>query len=83
MYVMKSTGAIANMNHYDEEKKIVGTFFELAWYYNNNHKAVIDIFDGDPTKDQVCNHPFVKSVINCWVKNEEEACCTLEKYFRI
>lgn len=83
MYVLKSTIAIANMNMYDPEKPMVGTFFELAWYHENNHKAVIGIFDGDPSKDKVCNHPFVKSSINCWVKNEEEACEVLEKYFRI
>lgn len=83
MYVMKSTGAIANMNHYDKEKPMVGTMFELAWYHDNNHKAVIGVFDGDPTKDVYCNHPFVKSVINCWVRTEEDACNILEKYFRI
>lgn len=83
MYVMKSTGAFANMNHYDEEKPMIGTMFELAWYHDNNHKAVIGIFDGDPSKDKHCNHPFVKSVINTWVKDEEEACYTLDKYFSI
>ncbi len=83
MYVMKSTGAFANMNHYDSEKPMIGTFFELAWYHTNNHKAVIGIFNGDWTKDKHCNHPFVKSVVNCWVKNEEEAGDALLKYFRI
>ena len=60
MYVMKSTGALANMNHYDTEKPMIGTMFELAWYHENNHKAVIGIFKGDPTKDKYCNHPFVQ-----------------------
>lgn len=83
MYVMKSTLAIANLNHYDPDKPMIGTMFELAWYHDNNHKAVIGIYDGDWTSDKYCNHPFVKSVVNCWVKNEEEACKTLEKYFRI
>lgn len=83
MYVMKSTGAFANMNHYDTEKPMIGTMFELAWYHDNNHKAVIGIFDGDPCKDVHCNHPFVKSVINTWVKTEEEAGDVLLKYFRI
>lgn len=83
MYVMKSTIAIANLNHYDEEKPMVGTMFELAWYHDNNHKAVIGIFDGDPTTDKYCNHPFVKESINCWVKDTEEACFALNKYFRI
>jgi len=83
MYVMKSTGAIANMNHYDTEKPMIGTMFELAWYHDNNHKAVIGIFKGDRTKDKYCNHPFVSSVVNCWVQDEEEACRVLEKYFSI
>lgn len=83
MYVMKSTIAIANLNHYDPEKPMVGTMFELAWYHDNNHKAVIGIFDGDPTEDKYCNHPFVKSVIQCWTKDTDEAAFVLNKYFRI
>lgn len=83
MYVMKSTIALANLNHYDPEKPMIGTMFELAWYHDNNHKAVIGIFSGDRHKDKYCNHPFVKSAINYWVENDEEACYVLEKYFRI
>lgn len=83
MYVMKSTIAIANLNHYDKEKPMVGTMFELAWYHDNNHKAVIGIFNGDPSTDKYCNHPFVQSSINAWVQDEIEACKLMEKYFRI
>lgn len=83
MYVMKSTIAVANLNHYDKNKPMIGTMFELAWYHDNNHKAVIGMYDGEPSDDVYCNHPFVKSVINCWTKNIDEVVYVLNKYFRI
>ena len=39
-YVLRSTGAIANMNLYDPLKPMIGTLFELAWYYQNPEKCV-------------------------------------------
>lgn len=83
MYVMKSTIAMANLIHYDQDKPMIGTMFELAWYHDNNHKAVIGIFDGDREEDKYCNHPFVKSVVNYWASSVDEACMVLEKYFRV
>lgn len=72
-YVKQSTMGICNMNHYDKKKPIIGTMFELAWYYSDPEKTVIGIFDGNPCEDVNCNHPFVKSVVDTWVKDEFEA----------
>ena len=80
-YVKKSTMAIANLNPYDPAKPTVGTLFELAWYHDYPEKSVIGVFDGDPSKDILCNHPFVRSTINVWVKNDEEACKIIEYFY--
>jgi len=77
-----STMCFANMNLYDENKPMIGSMFELAWYYDAPEKAVIGIFDGDPESDVYCNHPFVRSTIDLWVKNEQEACEITEYYFK-
>ena len=81
MYVAKSTIAIANMNHYDTDKPMIGTCFELAWYHTNNHKAVIGIFDGEPEESVYAWHPFIRSSVNAWVRNEIEACELMKEYF--
>jgi len=72
-YVMQSDGAIANLNWYTPETPLLGTFFELAWYKMQPWKTVIGIYDGDPQENYICYHPFVKSTVHVWVKNEEEA----------
>ena len=82
-YVRKSTMALANMNHYDPKKPILGSFFELAWYYANPEKTVIGIFDGNPKNDIICNHPFVRQAVDTWVKNDEEACKLIEYFYLI
>jgi hypothetical protein len=76
-----STMAFANMNLYDEHKPMIGSMFELAWYYDNPTKPVIGIFDGDWENDIYCNHPFVRSSITRWVKTEQEACELCSYYF--
>lgn len=81
LYVEKSTIALCNLNLYDPKKPMIGTMYELAWYFDAPEKAVIGIFDGDVTKDIYCNHPFVQRAINIWTKNWKEACETVEYYF--
>jgi len=81
LYVEKSTIGMCNLNLYDPKKPMIGTMYELAWYFDASEKAVIGIFDGDPTKDVYCNHPFVQRVIDVWTKDEKEACEVLEYYF--
>jgi hypothetical protein len=80
-YVLRSTGCIANMNQYDPLKPTIGTLFELAWYYQNPEKCVIGVFDGDPTNDVYCNHPFVKETVDVWCKDHMEASKLLKDYY--
>jgi hypothetical protein len=73
-YVKESTIGFANMNHFTPERPIIGSFFELAWYYHAYpDKPVIGIFDGDPKKTYHTNHPFVQAAIHTWVNNEKDA----------
>lgn len=80
-YVARSTMGFCNMNQYDPNKAIIGTCFELAWYFQMQ-KSVIGIYDGNPEEDLHCNHPFVKSAVTTWVKNEWEACELALHYFQ-
>lgn len=80
-YVRRSTMAFANMNHYDIRKPIIGTFFELSWYYQSPEKTVIGIFDGDPKNDVNCNHPFVRQAVDIWVKDEWVASKLAKHYY--
>jgi len=81
-YVLRSTGCIANMNQYDPEKPTIGTLFELAWYYQNPEKCVIGVFDGDPTEDIYCNHPFVNETVDVWCRDHMEAAELLKEYYK-
>lgn len=82
IYVTKSTIGLCNMNHYDPKKPLIGTMFELAWYFDAPEKAVIGIYDGNPEDDLLSNHPFVKRAINTWVRTETKACELIEYYFK-
>lgn len=81
-YVKKSTMGICNMNHYDEKKPLIGTMFELAWYYSNPEKTVIGIFNGNPKENINCNHPFVKAAIDTWVEDEWAAIDLAMHYYQ-
>lgn len=81
-YVLRSTGCIANMNQYDKDKPMIGTLFELAWYYQNPEKCVIGVFDGDPSEDVHCNHPFIRETIDVWCKDHMEAAMLLKDYYK-
>jgi len=72
-FVRKSDVGICNLNHYTPTRPFIGTMFELAWYFDSPGKSVIGIFDGDPSKDYNCSHPFVWRTVQTWVKNEYEA----------
>jgi hypothetical protein len=81
-YVKRSSGCIANMNHYDLQKPFVGTLFELAWYYLFQEKCVIGVLDGDPEKNMIGNHPFVRAAVDTWVQTPLEAAEVLEYFYR-
>jgi len=81
MAVKRSSICFANFHRYDPAKALIGTMFELAWYADSPDKAVIGIFDGDHMSDEYCRHPFVRSAVHVWVKDEIDACKLAEKYF--
>ena len=78
-FVLRSTGAVVNMNQYDPDKPLLGSFFELAWYFAHPEKAVIAF--AEDLNDYQCQHPFVQQAVNVWCDNEEEAAYLLQKYF--
>jgi hypothetical protein len=80
--VIRSTAGIANLNHYDKDKLIIGTLFELAWYTDHPEKAVVGVFDGDHTSDQMCNHPFVRRAVTTWCSDHMEAAEVLKYYYK-
>ncbi len=82
-YVKRSDIGFVNLNKYSSEKPSIGTFFELAWYFDSPEKMVIGIFDGDPEKDFQCDYPFVKETIQVWVKTPLEACELLERFMDV
>jgi len=79
-FVRISNVAFINMNRYTPEKPPLGSFFELAWYFDAPEKMVIGIFEGDHTKDFQCKHPFVDETVQTWVKSPLEACRLLERF---
>jgi hypothetical protein len=79
-YCKRSSMAIVNMNQYDPDKPLLGSFFELAWYFTMPEKAVIAFAD-DQT-DYLCQHPFVQQAVTVWVSDEYEACYIVNKYFQ-
>ena len=78
-FVMRSNGAIVNMNQYDPDKPLIGSFFELAWYFDYPEKSVIGF--ADDLNDYQCQHPFVQKAVTQWCRDESEACYLIEKYF--
>lgn len=79
-YVKESTCIFANMNLYSDNKPIIGSFFELAWAFDDTSKLIIGILDGNKNSDFICRHPFVAETIQVWVKKPIEACKLLERY---
>ena len=77
-HVKESDIGIANLNIYDPDKPIVGSCFELAWYYTFPGKTVIGICNQD---NRMIQSPFIKQAVNTWVKTEEEACDYVDFYF--
>jgi len=77
--VLRSDIAIVNLNQYDPSKPLLGSFFELAWYYMYPEKTVIGF--AKDLNDYKCQHPFVQQAVNAWCHDEEQVCYLVEKYF--
>ncbi len=78
-YVLESNIGLVNMNQYDPNKPLLGSFFELAWYYLHPEKTVIAF--ADDLKDFKCQHPFVQMAVTVWCGNVEEACEMISEHF--
>ena len=81
-FVERSTIAIADLNIYDPQKAIIGSYFELAWYYMHPDKTVVGVYAGDREKNGLhTRHPFVNQAVTTWVKTHEEAWELIRYYF--
>lgn len=78
-FCKRSSMAIVNMNHYDPNKPLLGSFFELAWYFTMPEKTVIGF--AEDLNDYQIQHPFVQQAVTTWCKNEFEAADIVKKYF--
>ena len=78
-FVLESDIAIVNMNQYDPNKPLLGSFFELAWYFAHPEKTVIAF--ADDLDSYLCKHPFVQEAVSVWCNSVEEAVFLLHKYF--
>jgi len=78
-FCLRSSMAVVNMNHYDKNKPMLGSFFELGWYYTMPEKTVIGF--AEDLNDYQIQHPFVQQAVTVWCKNEFEVADILEYYF--
>jgi len=79
LYVHISDIGVADLNLYDQNKPLIGTMFELAWYSNYPYKTVIAIHKG---KDIYKKHPFIQKAVTTWVTDSQEAVKLIKNYFR-
>jgi len=78
-YCKRASMIIANMNQYDPNKPLLGSFFELSWLYTMPEKTVIGF--ADDLNEYICQHPFVQQSVTVWCKDEYEACDIVNNYF--
>lgn len=72
--VKRSDICVVNMIQYDETKPLLGTIFELAWYFDSPEKIVIGITDDAPVGSSILSgHPFIKATVHTWVSEVYEA----------
>lgn len=78
-YILRSTIAIVNLNQYDKDKELLGSYFEMGWLYTHPEKTVIAF--ADDLNSYVCRHPFVSQTVHAWCNNEYAACDIINEYF--
>jgi len=78
-FVKKSSILVCNLNQYDLEKPLLGSFFEMAWGWEWK-KTIIGIHNGE-TNDILKKHPFIDQAVNVWVKNELQSARLVERFF--
>ena len=78
-FCKRSSMAIVNMNHYDKNKPMLGSFFELGWYFTMPEKTVIGF--AEDLNDYQVQHPFVQQAVTTWCSDEYEASEIVRSYF--
>jgi len=78
-YVKRANIAIVNLNQYDPNKELLGSYFEMSWLYLHPEKTVIAFADNLFSYN--CQHPFVTQTVDTWCHDEQEACRVIENYF--
>ena len=78
-FCKRSSMAIVNMNHYDLNKPMLGSYFELGWYFTMPEKTVVGF--AKDLGDYECQHPFVQQAVTTWCHDEFEAGAIIYKYF--
>ena len=78
-FCKRSSMAIVNMNHYDPAKPMLGSYFELGWYFTMPEKTVIGF--AEDLNDYQVQHPFVQQAVTTWCRDEYEAALIVQKYF--
>jgi len=82
-YVRKANVLFFDLNTYTAEKPSIGTFFEMAWAFDDPSKMIIGILRGDLRESWQFNHPFIQNSVQVWVENEMEACAILDRFMDI
>jgi hypothetical protein len=80
MYAKVSDIGIVNLTSYDDTKPLIGTMFELAWYYDSPHKTVIGFYHGKQHAI-FTGHPFIAKTVTSWVIDEMDAVEMVKTYF--
>jgi hypothetical protein len=78
-FVLDSDIALVNLNQYDPDKPLLGSFFELAWYFAHPEKTVIGF--ADDLNSYICQHPFVQGSVSTWCNDVDDSIYLLKKYF--
>lgn len=79
-HVRESHIIMANLNLIDPSKHPIGSFFELAWAYEQSYTVVVGIYNGNPKQDPICSHPFVRCAVDAFVKDEFAAVRLIKQY---
>ena len=69
-------------NIYTQDKLFLGTFFEMAWVFDDPQTVAIGICS-DRDSHPFVNHPFVKQTIHAWAKTHEEAIEMVDRFIDI
>lgn len=80
--VKRTDVMLLNMNMFGSKSTPQGTLMEAAWGWTFPHITKIGIYnEGAVTKSDICNHPFLKNIVNVWVKNAKQACQVVDSLF--